>query len=198
MCWGLADIYWLFSGQETVSLADFLYFAGYLFLMIGVFQGIRLSNPDMLKNPKRFLLFLMVLVVLIGAYLYFYPLSWNYEAGVLENISTAGYVIMDMLLLITVLFMIFSLFSGALSAGWIFIGLGVIVTLVGDLIYLSTYETYANGDPIDLLWFLGYLFFAYAFVHFMRANAKVQELMKQQIGNSVSKSKIKKKQAKKQ
>ena len=88
LCWGLADTYWIFAGQELVSFADALYLAGYLFLLIGVFNGIRLSDPGLFKNTKKLSLLLLVLVVLIGAYLYFYPLSWNYEISFLENLST--------------------------------------------------------------------------------------------------------------
>jgi hypothetical protein len=194
LCWGLADIYWTFTGQATVSLADVFYFAGYLLLLVGIFQGIRISDPGIFKNPKKLSILLLSLVILISTYLYFYPLSWDYEIGFLENLTTAGYIVVDLLLMTSVVFIIFSLFSGAISAGWIFIGLGVLSTLIADLWYATNYEAYYAGHIIDLLWFLGYFLFAYALVHFGRANAKAQELVKQQINSisNISKAKIKK------
>jgi hypothetical protein len=174
-CWGLADTIWTFLVQETVSVADIFYFLGYIFLMIGIFFGLKLSDPRMFKNPKKTSLLTGIIIVLILAYFYFYPFSWNSEVSFLENLTTTGYLIVDLLLVIPLVFLIYSLFSGVLASGWLFVGLGVLSTLAADLWYAKNYGTYSAGDLVDLLWYLGYFFFIYALVHFKRANDKLKE-----------------------
>jgi hypothetical protein len=173
--WGLADTIWTFIGQETVSAADIFYFLGYILLMMGIFYGLKLSNPDLFKNFRKTLLLTGIIIVLMLAYFYFYPFSWDPGISFLENLTTAGYLIMDLLLAIPLVFLVYSLLSGMLSSAWLFIGLGVISTLIADLWYAKNYQSYAAGDPIDLLWYLGYFLFIYALVHFRRANDKFRE-----------------------
>jgi hypothetical protein len=181
--WGLADTIWTFLVQETVSVADIFYFLGYILLMIGIFYGLKLSDPEMFKNPKKTWLLTGIIVVLILAYFYFYPFSWDPSIPFLENLTTAGYLIMDLLLAIPLVFLIYSLLSGMLSSAWLFIGLGVISTLIADLWYAKNFEVYYSGHPIELLWSLGYLLFIYALVHFRRANDKLREsLLKKKPG----------------
>jgi len=181
--WGLADTIWTFMGQETVSAADIFYFLGYILLMIGIFFGLKLSNPDLFKNFRKTSLLTGIIIILMLAYFYFYPFSWDPGVSFLENLTTAGYLIMDLLLVIPLVFLVYSLLSGALSLAWLFIGLGVISTLIADLWYAKNYQSYAAGDPIDLLWYLGYFFFVYALVHFRRANDKAMEsLLKKKEG----------------
>jgi len=181
--WGLADTIWTFMGQETVSAADIFYFLGYILLMIGIFFGLKLSNPDLFKNFRKTSLLTGIIIILMLAYFYFYPFSWDPGVSFLENLTTAGYLIMDLLLVIPLVFLVYSLLSGALSLAWLFIGLGVISTLIADLWYAKNYQSYAAGDPIDLFWYLGYFFFVYALVHFRRANDKAMEgLLKKKEG----------------
>jgi len=175
--WGFADILWTIISQETVSAADIFYFLGYILLMIGIFYGLKLSDPTLFKNFRKTLLLAGIIIVLISVYFYFYPFSWDHSISFLENLATAGYLIMDLLLIIPLVFLIYSLLAGMLSSAWLFIGLGVIATLIADLWYAKNYLSYTAGDPIDMLWNLGYLFFIYALVRFGRANKKQKDIM---------------------
>lgn len=176
LCWLVADILWLIYVNVVVSPADIFYFLGYAFLFVAIIYGVRISTPDIFKNKKRGTALLFIIAFAIVIYFYFFPFSWDAELPFLENLLTSGYVVADLLLLIPLIFLCYSLLAGRLSRGWILVAAGVFLSLVGDLWYARNYELYEAGyQVIDLAWYSGYLLWAYAMAHFKRAHDEISQ-----------------------
>ncbi|KYK27367.1 hypothetical protein AYK26_03855 [Euryarchaeota archaeon SM23-78] len=175
-CWTVGEILWIIYEEAVVSFADVAYLLTYPFLMIGIFYGIKMSTPDIFKNKKRIIFLVLITIAAVGVYLYFFPFAWDLEVSFIENLVTSGYVIADLLLIIPLIFLSYSLISGKLSLGWILIGLGIISTLIADLWYVQNYEIYALGKQyIDLLWYLMFFLVIYALVYFKRVQRQIKE-----------------------
>lgn len=179
LSWLIADILWMIFNSAVVSPADIFYLLGYALVFVGIIYGVRLSSPDLFKNKLRGIIFLFIMALLIVGYFYFFPLSWDSEISVLENILTSGYIIADLLLIIPLILLCYSLFEGRLSRGWILIFLGTVISLAGDLWYAKNYALYEAGtNAIDLVWYAGYLVWIYAMVEFRRAHEEMKEHLK--------------------
>ena len=180
-CWMVGEILWAISGEAVVSFADIAYLLYYPFVMVSIFQGIMISTPDIFRNKKKIIFLILITVVAVGVYFYFFPFAWDFKISFIENLVTGGYVIADMLLVIPLIFLSYSLISGKLSLGWILIGLGIISTLIADLWYAQNYEIYASGKQfIDLLWYLMFFLVIYALVQFRRVRQHIRkELFKE-------------------
>ncbi|OGM02919.1 hypothetical protein A3K72_02440, partial [Candidatus Woesearchaeota archaeon RBG_13_36_6] len=176
--WTIAEILWIIYQNAIVSPADVFYLLSYPLLVIGILYGIKMSNPYIFKDKKRMLILSFIAIAVLGSYLYFFPLSWDHEITFVENIVTGGYVIADMLLLIPLVFLCYSLISGTLSIGWIIFAAGVVAMLIADLWYALNYELYTSGKQyIDLAWYLSYFFFIYALIQFKRIQKHVKEIV---------------------
>jgi hypothetical protein len=177
-CWALADIVWLLSRDVVVSLADIGYILGYVFIVMGIFNGIRLSDPTLFKNRKKMFFLSLIIIAAVGVYFYYFRLSWNPSVPVIENVLSVGYVLADMLITALLVFMVYSIFSGRLSSGWIIIGAGLVLLLIADFWYAKNYELYESGkQTIDLVWYLSYLFFVYGLVQFRRVHEQLRETL---------------------
>ena len=174
--WTIAEILWIIYEQAVVSFADIFYLLFYPLLVIGILYGIKMSDPNIFKEKKRILILSLVTIAIIASYLYFFPLSWDPEISFIENLVTGGYVIADMLLIIPLVFLCYSLLSGTLSIGWIIFAGGIVTMLIADLWYALNYEIYTSGKQyIDLVWYLSYFFFIYALIQFKRAQEQVKK-----------------------
>ena len=105
----------------------------------------------------------MTLIVII-VYLNFFPINWEAEENILWNIGTAGYILVDMVLLISLLLLILAAFQGSYKLPWLIICTGAIINLIGDIYYAIYYESYYDGHWLDLLWYYGYLLFGAGFI----------------------------------
>ena len=115
--WFVADIVWMFSENAIVSLADLFYLIGYPLLFAATHVGLLSFKPDYFKDSKRLFLLLIVCLIVVAAYLSFFPLSWDSETNALENLVTSGYVIVDLLLLVPLVFFVLLSLSRGSSAG---------------------------------------------------------------------------------
>lgn len=176
LCWLIADLLWIIYANAVVSPADIFYILGYALVFVGIVYGVRISTPDIFKNKARGAILLLAVIIAVGVYFYFFPFAWNSEISFLENLLISGYVIADLLLIIPLIFLCYSLLAGKLSVGWILISAGIVLSLVADLWYAKNYELYESGaQVIDLLWYAGYLLYAYAMMQFKRANDNLKE-----------------------
>jgi hypothetical protein len=158
--WLLGDIIWVIVKEVVVSVADIVWLVGYPLFGLGVFYGIKVAYPDYFSEKKKMIILSLILVVLIIVYFKFFPLSWDNEISIVENIVTFGYIFADLLLVIFIVLLISLVFSGVYSQGWIVIGIGALMWWIGDIYYAINYETYVGGDLIDLVWYFGFLFYA--------------------------------------
>jgi hypothetical protein len=157
--WFIGDILWYFFLEEAVlSIADIFYLSAYVLFLIGVIIAIKLVNESFFKEKKVALIIGLISAFLI--YNYFFPIAWDSSTSVIENIVISGYVLVDFILLSSILLLIYSVMSGKFAAPWIAIGIGALLTWIGDIIYALDVGDYTSGLPLDLTWNLGYLFFA--------------------------------------
>ncbi len=173
----IGDIIWMFYKEAVVSPADIPYLLFYIPFMAAIICGIRMSNPDMFTDKRKIILLSLITLVIIVAYLIFFPFSWDSTVSFIENLVTVGYVLADLILIIPLAFLCYSLLSGALSSGWVLIFFGYALLIVGDLGYALNYSSYAAGNLIDLAWNTGFLLFTYAFIRFLKAQDKAKQAL---------------------
>jgi hypothetical protein len=166
ICWLMGDVLWFIVFKEAIiSIADAVYFLGYLFLVIGIVFGIRLINPAALFHDKKKLVILgLVTLASVVIFLRLVPLEINYEVSIWENITTVGYTLTDFILISATIIIFASVFYGSYRHAWIMFAFGCVSTFIGDVFYALNYETYTSGDLLDLTWYFGYLFFAMSFI----------------------------------
>ena len=132
--WLLGDILWVIYENAVVSLADVAYLLGYPFIFIGTLFGLLSIDKDIFKNKKSKIFFIFTIII---AFLYFtlFPVSWDLEIPVLENIATYGYIFADLILLETIVLVIYQTFTGRMSQSWITVSLGLLLWTIGDIFY---------------------------------------------------------------
>ena len=193
ICMGLflfGDFYWILHDKEVISIADLLWLLGYPFFIVGIYLGVIIIDPDFFKQRKNMLVTGLLLIV-AAMYLKFFPLSWNSEAGFLENLVTYGYVIADVMLLFFTLLVVYVSYlirSGKYFKFWVAVGIGNILFLVADSLYAINYATYISGDFVDMIWILGYIAYAIGFIILVDNASNAIET-----ANSLIKTKLKRK-----
>jgi hypothetical protein len=146
------------------SIADIFWLGGYIPLLIALFVYSRLF-VSVLSNRKKALIaaIIIILGVLVSAALII-PIM-----GVEENLATLiidlAYPLLDIALLSMALVGLAIFQKGGLGKSWLWIILGIMLNVAGDMIfsYTTAQGTYYNGHLSELLFIYGYLFFTIAF-----------------------------------
>ncbi|MEM4266572.1 MAG: hypothetical protein QW404_00765 [Candidatus Nanoarchaeia archaeon] len=167
----LGDFLWDLSGRAVLSIADVFYFSYYPLLIIGIVIIIKSFSPTFFKKRKKLYFFGLISLAALLIYVKFFPVSWNYEASVIENIVTYGYTIADFSLIFLIFLIVPLIFSEVYRQTWICVGLSLITYWSGNIIYSIMYDTYKQGDLVDLIWLFSYLVFAWALI-LLRYNAE--------------------------
>jgi len=60
--------------------------------------------------------------------------------------------------------------KGAIGGAWLFINAGILMNVVGDMLfsYATSQKTYFSGHSLDLFFYWGYIFFALALYTHMK------------------------------
>ncbi|HLG23351.1 MAG TPA: hypothetical protein VI564_00295 [Candidatus Nanoarchaeia archaeon] len=188
--WAIADIIWsVIPGSPVVSIADVFYLAGYPFFAFGVLAGIQTLYPDFLKSIKNLAAISLITLSVVAIYLKFFPFLWSSESGFIENLTTAGYVLADLVLIVLILMIIYLVFSGFYSNSWIIIGAAIVANFIGDLMYTLNSESYAPGSLIDLWWLFGGILLSVGFIVLVKTAETLSKrislpIPKGQFGNS--------------
>ncbi|NTV23675.1 MAG: hypothetical protein HGA85_04845 [Nanoarchaeota archaeon] len=166
--WLVADMIWAFiiGGEVDFSVADIIYILGYLSTIAGIFVGLKTIDSDFFREKKHIAIVMGSIIFLSAAYLYVFPIEWDSQENIMQNLASTFYTLADMLLLGSVVLIISIALKGTYKYGWVFVAAGVIVTAIGDMYYALNFVTYENGDIVDLTWNYGYLFFALSFIAF--------------------------------
>jgi hypothetical protein len=146
------------------SIADIFWLGGYIPLLIALFVYSRLF-VSVLSNRKKALIaaIIIILGVLVSAALII-PIM-----GVEENLAILiidlAYPLLDIALLSMALVGLAIFQKGGLGKSWLWIILGIMLNVAGDMIfsYTTAQGTYYNGHLSELLFIYGYLFFTIAF-----------------------------------
>ncbi|MFH0891148.1 MAG: hypothetical protein V1867_00040 [Candidatus Falkowbacteria bacterium] len=171
--WLLGEVLWalfgIFDINQTPSVADLFFIIAYPLMAVGFFMEIKRGHIEW--TVKKVLILLPLLAIgfyfiivygIIGAY--------DAEVSIFENMINAFYGVGDMilgLLVAIILMIIWEYRGGKIFFPWLYIFMGVLLTLIPDILYVVYFDAYMEGlSPyryLDLAWGLSYLFFAYGF-----------------------------------
>ena len=180
--WWIGDvIWWLIAQNAVVSAADIFWLIGYVFFIAGICYNLKIVDSKFFKSARKVMYPFVAIFFGVFVYFRFFPLGWDYEAGLIQNLATGGYVIADFILLIGVLVVAYFVYltrKGQYSKPWIAIGGGMLLYLIGDIYYTVNYGAYKPGNPIELLWLYAYVLFGIGFFILKDNVAKIIELAK--------------------
>lgn len=159
--WGIYEIF-LGIKSPVASLADAFWLFGYPFFFLGFYYIWKTAKAKIKKIKLVSLVFLSFLILIFLFYLIKENLI-NPEISLSEKISTESYVIGDMLLLISIIFVTANLFETKTFRAYSLIILGIISMSIADVYYMKFLEVYATGNLIDIWWDLSYILIALGF-----------------------------------
>jgi hypothetical protein len=170
MLWFLGELSWtvytLLLNVEIPypSIADIFWLSGYVPLLIALFVYSRLFASALSKRKKAVIAALIIILGALVSVALIVPLM-----GVENNLETftidLAYPLLDIALLSMALVGLAIFQKGSLGKSWLWIILGILFNVAGDMIfsYTTAQGTYYNGHPSELLFIYGYLFFMTAF-----------------------------------
>ncbi len=168
--WALGELAWgsyeIFLGMEkpVASIADVFWFIGYGFFFWGLFFITRLSAAP-LGRKKLALVPLVILICSVMIYISF-PTITDAGMALIEKTATAGYVLGDMLLLVSLAITITYLLGSKLIKPWSIIFIGLILSTLADIFYTYFIGSYETGNLIDILWNVDYILMGFGFFYY--------------------------------
>lgn len=162
--WAIYEInFGLLTPSPTI--ADFFWISAYPLFLISLSYIWRLALWPIGK--KWFILLAFILLTVSFSLWYFsIPTLIGPSLSPAEKISTAGYVLGDMLVLNSLIIVMAYLFKNKLLKAWGLILLGTVFSTIADVLYTHTYAAYMSGNLIDLFWDFSYIIFAIAFLYY--------------------------------
>ncbi len=168
--WFLGELTWavyaFFLNVEIPypSIADLFWLGGYIPLLIGLFVYSRLFVSVLSKRKKMTIAALIVILGILVATVMVVPIVGLEEDAAVFAIDLA-YPLLDIALLSMALVGLAIFQKGKLGKSWLWINLGILLNVAGDMIFSFTTAqgTYFNGHLSELLFVYGYLFFTVAF-----------------------------------
>ncbi|MBU2523714.1 hypothetical protein KKG71_00785 [Patescibacteria group bacterium] len=167
----VGELLWLYyehilGADPFPSLADVFYIVSYPLMIIGIFKEIRISNRKE-QLPSWKVAIPVALLIAVSSFYFIYQ-AYDYEASLIENTFSMGYGLGDIILVVAgvYIFRIMRDYSGGrMASAWLMIGIGLILTLIADVLFSFFYQQYEESlyayAQIDLVWSLAYLFFSY-------------------------------------
>lgn len=162
--WGLGEFSWwileVVVGREVPypSVADLFWLIGYPFLLIGFILNWR--QLDLKIRFRTISVWIIGLgITTFAAFIFIMLPILVSKISTLEKFLGLAYPVGDVLILGAASLSLTAYSYGVLSRPWKIIVAGFVATLVADLIYsfLSLFNIYQTGNPVDLLWIAGYL-----------------------------------------
>jgi len=157
--WG---IYEIILGIETPSssIADVFWLLGYPCLLVGFYFLFKLTIIDYSKK-RLFGLAILIIFVFYLTYYLVQPTLTSTEMVWYNKITTAGYIVGDVLLITVLIILILQMSKSKFIKLWLIVLLAFIFTILADIYYNNFIDIYQTGDFIDILWDLSYLLLAY-------------------------------------
>lgn len=171
----IAEITWI--TYETVlkldlfpSAADFFYLTSYVTLAIFLLPYARQNQKFSSRQTiiSGFLSMGFLIPVLLTAY------NLNAGSEPLQLGISLAYPITDVLLLFLAIICILSV-RRTTDRFLILLIAGITSFIISDILYLTVYDTYENGNIIDAGWIFGYIFFAFAITKFETGSMKAKQ-----------------------
>ncbi len=168
--WFLGETTWsiyevVIDSLPIFSIGDVFWLSGYPMFLVCLYYVWKLVLWPI--NKKWFILCaIILLVVSVSIWYVSIPILTDAELSLFEKLVTAGYVLGDMLVLDALVIITFYLSRNKISSAWNLILLAMATMTLADVIYAREFATYASGSPIDVLWDLSYIIFAFAFFYY--------------------------------
>ncbi len=148
------------------SIADFFYLIAYLPLSIGLILQMRLIKIKLSTLEIIIVLILFAIIcVLVSLFVIIFPIqdwySWDIPAEeVIPLLIGMAYPVVDLILLFFAMFVLTKLRHGKISIAWLLLLIGIICTIIADIIY--NYIENTTGSQLfelyDLVFLIGYVF----------------------------------------
>jgi len=179
LLWFLGEITWamyvLVSNVEIPypSIADALWLIGYVPLLIAIELYVKLFRPA-LSRKLYFGSTAVISAAGVALFSVMAPLLIATEENVLLLGIDLAYPVLDIIVLSQAIFglLVFTMtrLKGKVGTAWILISLGIIMNVIGDILfsYSTAQEAYFDGHPLDLFFYWGYVLFALAFYTHMK------------------------------
>jgi hypothetical protein len=161
--WGIYEIV-LGVKEPIASIADMFWLIGYPLFLMGFYYVWKIASTSI---SKKRLMILSVSIIAVCSFMAYIttPILTDTEMSFAGKISTAGYVIGDMLILIALMIAVTYLFGGKFAKGWSIILLSVFMMSAADIYYMNFLEVYETGSLIDIFWNLSYILLAFGFFY---------------------------------
>ena len=141
------------------SIADVFFFAFYPLSVVHIITNIRFFQAKMTNKSKMMLV--AIPLTIIG--IYSATSLQVIEEPNFEFYYGMAFVAASSIVLALALLGSFVFRGGVLGIAWVLMLLGLFFTSVGDVwyFYLETFDAYADGHPVELLWYSGYWIITY-------------------------------------
>lgn len=174
LSWFLAELLWtvfvvFFDAEPFPSFIDIFYLLAYPLIITGFWLEYRMGKIKW--NCFKALTVFLTSIILIALTAYF-GVYYAYDAdnALLENVFNIAYGVGDVILSIMALFILVIVMEykrGKFFRPWLYIFIGIILMIFGDVLYSIYFEEYETGlklyQYIDLFWVGSYLLMAYGF-----------------------------------
>jgi len=162
--WGFYEMF-LVAEKPVASLADVFWFIGYPLYLAGIYFIAKTASPSI---GKRKLIILSTIALLISILMVYLALPNLTDATLSfeEKISTGGYIIGDIFLLIGIIFVTGCLWGSRFAKAWSVLLFAMVLSTVADICYAIFFSVYETGNLIDILWNLDYLLMAFGFFYY--------------------------------
>jgi len=149
------------------SIADGLWLTGYVALFAFFVLYLR---PLREIIPRKIILFAIVVSVgfLIPTVLQAYSLNANSDE--LALVVALAYPVIDSLILCPVIIGMIILYRKRSDPFLLAMMAAILAFIASDSMYLAIYNSYENGNPIDIGWIFGYILFSYATISYKSAS----------------------------
>jgi len=173
--WFMGELTWsvyevvLGAEKPVASIADVFWLLGYAVFIVGFYYILKVGGI----SSRRKSAFLTVIAIIVATTLVYMSLPTLFDEGLSleEKISTAGYIIGDMLLLVSLIVIIGYMWGSRFAKAWSIILFAFLLSTIADVYYTLFLATYETGNIIDILWNVDYILLAYGF-YFNRMTLK--------------------------
>jgi hypothetical protein len=167
------------------SIADVFYILAYPLVLFGIYHELKNYNTEISPLKSLTVSSISILMSIFVFYIMIFPV-FNAHESLARNIISVAYGIGDMLLIVGVLhilLLIVDFKGGRLYHAWLYVLIGAIFMLLGDVLFALYSAQYGDGIPqyklIDLLWIASYLFFSVGLFEMRFIIRDVQKKIKQ-------------------
>lgn len=187
--WFLGEVLWtiyimVWDLDPFPSFIDIVYMSAYPLFFVAFWKQYR-SNKIIWDN-KKIITYLSLAILLLAVTIYYgmYK-AYDIESSFWENTFSIGYGLADAVLIIMLLWILMIIHSyqkAKFAMPWNYMLLGMVFTIMADILYALYYEPYEDGIRIyqfmDMLWIIGFLFFAQSFFKFRETIVEAQNRLK--------------------